>query len=52
MSDLDEKIKSHEERLKKLKAQKQDVLARQKSKQAEQQRRMTHAKRYYWVLIC
>ena len=39
MSDLDEKIKSHEERLKKLKAQKQDVLARQKSKQAEQQRR-------------
>ena len=39
MRDLDEKIKSHEERLKQLKAQKQDVLARQKSKQAEQQRR-------------
>lgn len=39
MSNLDEKIKTHEERLKQLKAQKQDVIAREKKKNAEQQRK-------------
>ena len=39
MSNLDEKIKTHEERLKQLKAQKQAVLAREKKKQSEQQRK-------------
>jgi len=39
VSDLDEKIKTHEERLKQLKAQKQAVLAREKKQQSEQQRK-------------
>lgn len=39
MDNLDEKIKTHEERLNQLKAQKQDVLAREKKKKAEQQRK-------------
>ena len=39
MDNLDEKIKTHEERLKQLKSQKQDVLAREKKKKAEQQRK-------------
>jgi len=39
MSNLDEKIKIHEERLKQLKAQKQDVLSREKKKKSEQQRK-------------
>ncbi|WP_367947485.1 mobilization protein [Acinetobacter sp. BY484] len=39
MSNLDEKIKTHEERLKQLKAQKQDVITREKKKNAEQQRK-------------
>lgn len=39
MSNLDEKIKIHEERLKQLKAQKQAVLAREKKQQSEQQRK-------------
>lgn len=33
------KIKTHEERLNQLKAQKQDVLAREKEEKAEQQRK-------------
>ena len=39
MSNLDEKIKTHEERLKQLKAQKQAVLAREKKKISDQQRK-------------
>nr|WP_216938025.1 MULTISPECIES: mobilization protein [unclassified Acinetobacter] len=39
VSNLDEKIKTHEERLKQLKAQKQDVITREKKKNAEQQRK-------------
>ena len=39
MSNLDEKIKTHEERLKQFKAQKQAVLAREKKKLSDQQRK-------------
>jgi len=52
MSNLDEKIKIHEERLKQLKAQKQDVLSREKKKSQNSKERTILDVKFFWVLIC